>query len=220
MDIEQFELEDVPSAPIQNPRIRNLITDALLTYKQEPLDLNWEGFPGGARIRNYRARFLQALMKLMKPKVTMELGSGSTTQIFSKFVGEKHVACEHLEKYYLRTTESLKSLGLDDKGFVMLLPLEEAMYDLTGLDIHNVELLLIDGPPLYPKVNGRPKFTRVNTLPYLMDRLTQDALVLFDSVERPWEQECLASWVEEFGVQYESPLKMKGLAIIDPWAGV
>jgi len=214
---------NIPETPITYHPLLLMISKALSmidTYEVKG-KLNWDVFVGGARIRKPRAKFIMALLDIIKPKYTVELGSGATTQIFGSKVGVKHYSLEHIQKFYDRTTESLAELGVD-KAEVLLRPLntETGMYVLNEGDLpkESVDLILIDGPPYHPLVNGKPKFTRANTLPALFPYMHQDTVVLLDSTERVPEQEVLVGWVRDYGIAFENPVRLKGLGVIDPWA--
>jgi predicted O-methyltransferase YrrM len=224
-----FELR-IPPCPIRDKYILQDIRRAIEMYKSMHLNgINWDIFVGGARIRQYRAKFLKALMWLRKPHYTVELGSGASTQLFASMVGASHTAFDHLEKYWRRTTCSLATLGLT-KGRVLLRPLQSQcflegsaygkyMYEIQPVhDIPpRIDLLFIDGPPYHPLIDGKPRYSRVATLPFFMPYLADNAIVLMDSTERDPEQECLQIWADELGVTFENPEPMKGLAVIDPW---
>jgi predicted O-methyltransferase YrrM len=225
-----FEIK-IPARPIRDKVILENVRRAIEIHKSMHLNnINWDTFVGGARVRQYRAKFIKALMTLLKPRHTVELGSGATTQLFASMTGRSHTAFDHLEKYWRRTTCSLETLGLT-KGRVLLRSLQaqcflkgsaygKYMYEIQPFkDLPpSIDLLFIDGPPYHPLVNGKPKYSRVATLPFFMPYLDPNAIVLMDSTERDTEQECLKIWADELGITFENPEPLKGMAIIDPWA--
>jgi len=225
--VPEYKL-NIPSRPITSSYHIEVISEALERYKSETIIQNNKSF-GTFKLRLERAKYLTALMKSIasrdKLNYTLELGSGASTIIFGKHVAIQHTAVEHLEWCHDRTSIALLDYGVDEKAEVILRDLDDStgMYKLQPNDIKGqIDLLLIDGPPVSPKRRGRPRWERFNTLPYLLPHLSPDAIVVLDSVERKFEQECLDLWVAQYGIAFDVPgdlnSRLKGFGIIDPFA--
>lgn len=220
--VPEFKLR-IKDVPVTNKYILSCVDEALKDYKSETLsEFDITQF-GTFKLRIERLKFFKKLLKVVKPKYTMELGSGSTTLLFSKYVENKHVSFEHLEWCHERTCSALLDYNLQDKATVFRRDIDDikCMYHFDDSDIPNkVDMLLIDGPPVSPKVKGRPKWERFNTLPFLMKFLSENCIVLLDSAERTYEQECLEKWCNDLGISFMNPgddnSKLKGFCIIDP----
>lgn len=221
--VPKFELK-IKEAPITHKPILDLIDAALQSYKTVSLkDIDFTHF-GTFKLRVERAKFLRALLRLMKPEYTLEFGSGGSTIYFAMEVEYEHVAFEHLRWCWERTTDALLKYNLDHKAFVECLELsdETGMYLFDSEMIPGkIDLLLIDGPPVSPKRKGRPRWERWNTLPQMLPYLSDRAIVILDSTERSYEQEYLQYWVKEYGIAFSNPgdpdSRLKGFGIIDPW---
>lgn len=222
--VPKFDIQ-IPQVPITNQSILDLVDKCLETYKSIPLnDIDYKEF-GTFKLRVARAKFLRALLREFKPKYSLELGSGGSTVFFAMEVESHHVSFEHLDWCYDRTTDELEDLDLDEKATVHLLELDDdtGMYKFDP-EKHipgPIDIYLIDGPPVSPKRKGRPRWERWNTLPFIMPYLSERAIVLLDSTERVFEQECLELWCAEHGIAFMNPGeegdRLQGLGIIDPW---
>lgn len=142
---------------------------------------------------------------LASPRIhtVVECGSGTSTAWIAlalKTRGEgRLISLEHDQDYANTTRLKLEELGLDEwvdirvHGLV-LQPLEARSQlwfpaeALTG--IGPVSLLFVDGPPAHLGAE-----IRYPALPLLLDRLTPDAWVILDDVDRTEEQSILAKWV-------------------------
>lgn len=224
--VPKFDLK-IPESPITYQPTLDAIEEALRTYKDISLkDIDFTQF-GTFKLRLERAKFLRALLQITKPEYTLEFGSGGSTIYFAMAVQRHHVAFEHLDWCFERTTDALADYGLEDKATVELLDLndETGMYEFDPNMIPGpVDLLLIDGPPVSPKRKGRPRHERWNTLPFMLSHLSDRAIVILDSTERSYEQEYLQFWVEEYGIAFLNPgdpdSRLKGFGVIDPWHSV
>lgn len=218
----------IPEVPVIHKPILNSIEKALVNYKAVSLkDIDYKSF-GTFKLRVERAKFLRNLLRVLKAEGrldhTVELGSGGSTILFGKEVEKSHTAVEHLDWAWERTDAGIETHGLRDKAKVLLKDLddESGMYKITGADIPDkIDLLLIDGPPVSPKRKGRPRWERWETLPFFLPYLSQDAIVILDSVERSYEQEYLEYWCINHGISFTVPgltdSRLKGFGIIDPF---
>jgi len=224
--VPKFELK-IPEVPITNQRILDAVEKALSFYDTVSLkDIDFTHF-GTFKLRVKRAKFLRALLQTIKPDYTLELGSGGSTIYFAMEVKKHHTAFEHLDWCYERTTDALFDYDLENKATVHLLGMSDdtGMYEFMPEMIPGpIDLLLIDGPPVSPKRKGRPRWERWNTLPFLMEFLSESAIVLLDSTERVFEQEYLQKWCEDYGIAFLNPgdpgSRLQGLGVIDPWHSI
>lgn len=135
----------------------------------------------------------------------VECGSGTSTAWLAlalKKRGEgRLISLEHDQDYADTTRRKLEELGLD--GWVeirvndlVLQPLEarsRLWFPAEALaGIGPVSLLFVDGPPAHLGAE-----IRYPALPLLTDRLTPDAWVILDDIDRAEEQSILARWVAD-----------------------
>lgn len=133
----------------------------------------------------------------------VECGSGTSTAWIALALKERGegrlVSLEHDREYADRTRLKLVELGLSALVDIRVFDLVAQTVDdqprlwfpaeaLEG--ISNVSLLFVDGPPAHlgPEV-------RFPALPLLADRLSSDAWVILDDIDRAEEQAILAKWV-------------------------
>ena len=144
---------------------------------------------------------------LAAPRIdtVVECGSGTSTAWIAlalKKRGEgRLISLEHDQNYADSTRLKLEELGLD--GWVeirvhdlVLQPFEarsRLWFPSEALaDIGPVSLLFVDGPPAHLGAE-----IRYPALPLLTDRLTPDAWVILDDIDRAEEQSILARWVAD-----------------------
>jgi hypothetical protein len=105
------------------------------------------------------------------------------------------VALEHDAGWADLVTDMLRRESLEAFAAVVHAPLtgEPPWYDRTALDRtpSSVDLLVVDGPPAYADGHG---LRREPALDHFEARLTADATVVLDDVDRPGEQQVLAHW--------------------------
>lgn len=157
---------------------------------------------GGFAMNPDSLLLLSDLILNNKPRVILELGSGSSTVwtgYFGSLVGARCVSIEHLDEYFSKTMQQLLEFGLDTTVDLRHAPLEEvsiggAPYEWYPASIFNdlgeVDLLIVDGPPEATGPNARyPAF------PILHQYLSQNALILIDDIDRAQESEMVESWI-------------------------
>jgi predicted O-methyltransferase YrrM len=189
-------------------------TDRLLraqTAEVEALFQLFDGFPprapmpssGGFALNPTDLLDLLHLVRTRKPRLVLELGSGTST-VWLAYALEKSggrlVSLDHDPGYAETTRAMLAAHGLTEVAEVRDAPLRPVLldgrsfpwYDTDALaDLRAVDLLLIDGPPEKTGPDARYPAMRV-----LEDKLADAATVVFDDAHRQDEQQALRKWVE------------------------
>jgi len=189
-------------------------TDRLLraqTAEVEALFQLFDGFPprapmpssGGFALNPTDLLDLLHLVRTRRPKLVLELGSGTST-VWLAYALEKSggrlVSLDHDPGYAEKTRAMLEAHGLTEVAEVRDAPLRPVLldgrsfpwYDTDALtDVRAVDLLLIDGPPEKTGPDARYPAMRV-----LEDKLADAATVVFDDAHRHDEQQALRKWVE------------------------
>lgn len=141
-----------------------------------------------------------------EPRTVLECGSGAST-VWAAYAVEllgsgRVVALEHDQEFAERTRTTLAGHGLADVADVRLAPIAPIdvpagtwqWYDTAALhDLHDIDLVLIDGPP---KPTHRQ--ARYPAVPVLRDRLAPGAVLLLDDADRPDERAILHRWRSEW----------------------
>jgi predicted O-methyltransferase YrrM len=143
------------------------------------------------------------IIRTRQPRLVLELGSGTSTVWIAYALqksGGKLVSLDHDPGYAEKTRIALTAHGLAEVAEVRDAPLRPVVldgrtfpwYDVTAVaDVHEVDLLLIDGPPEKTGKDARYPAMRV-----LEDRLADAATVVFDDAHRQDEADALRKWVE------------------------
>lgn len=158
-----------------------------------------------------------------KPEQIFELGSGVSTIIASYGLQQNDkgaiVSLDHDETYAQKTTNQLKNHKVDTFARVETCPLVSyemenstwQWYDLKNLSLDKkIDMLLIDGPPV--KTNKNARFP---ALPLLIDKMSDDAVIIMHDTNRPSEKSILSKWLTmfpEFDCEMENT--EKGIAIL------
>jgi hypothetical protein len=129
----------------------------------------------------------------------VECGSGASTVLLARLLRERGggtlTALEHDGHWAALVAEQLRREELDSIARVLHAPLggEPEWYGAAGLAQipGEVELLIVDGPPACDPGMGT---SRAPALPWFEERLTADAAVFLDDVDRPGEREVIAGW--------------------------
>ena len=163
--------------------------------------------PGGWALTPNTLLELVTLVQNQSPNVTiLECGSGTSTVWLAHCLRDmdgrgRVISLEHDSQYADITEANLKRLGLDDWADVRRAPLREIevngrlqkWYDTAAIeDLHDVGLLIVDGPP-----SSTGHEARYPAFPVLVNRLSRDALVLLDDVTRPDEQSIAEQWLND-----------------------
>ncbi len=161
---------------------------------------------------------------LNDPKTIVELGSGVSTLFMGHLLRDRKMrgkihSVDHSEEYFKITEENILNAGLTNEVTLYYCPLikyvmkekECLWYDISGLTVSSIDLLIIDGPPGFLQEK-----MRYPALPLLIDRLAEGALIIVDDYKRYDDSEMVKEWLSE-----NSELKLiaeinseKGTAII------
>jgi predicted O-methyltransferase YrrM len=143
------------------------------------------------------------LVRTRKPRLVVELGSGTSTvwmAYLMQQIGGKLISLDHDHGYAEKTRAALAQHGLTEVAEVRDAPLRPVVldgrtfpwYDVDALaDLSDVDLLVIDGPPEKTGPDARYPALRV-----LEKQLADEATILFDDAHRPAEQAALAKWLD------------------------
>lgn len=146
---------------------------------------------------------LLQLIRTRKPKLVLELGSGTSTVWIAyalEAIGGRLVSLDHDPGYAEKTRAALAAHRLDKVAEVRDAPLRPVLldgrsfpwYDTDALaDLREVDLLLIDGPP--EKTGPDARYPAMSVLE---ERLADTATVVFDDAHRQDEQAALRRWTE------------------------
>lgn len=150
------------------------------------------------------AVFLFHLVRRNRPKLIVELGSGSSTVLLAAALranGAGHtISIEHDPEHRGRTEQYLRNAELSDWVSLIAAPLESQefgplavqWYGISGLLkalTQTIDLVFVDGPP------GRLQpLSRYPALPVLMPHLSPNAVVLLDDGRRDDETTMVELW--------------------------
>ncbi len=167
----------------------------------------------GFEITGEEAAFLFHLVRRHRPKLVLELGSGSSTVLFAAALrangAGRVVSVEHDALHARHTANLLEQAGLSDRVELVLAPLVDLKlddrafqwYDLEprlGTLTEKIDLVFVDGPP--GKVQS---LSRYPALPILLPHLSPRALVFVDDGSREDETKMVTMWAEMDGVAFE-----------------
>jgi len=153
--------------------------------------------------------FLRRAVLIMlerRPRVLVELGSGSSTVFLAlclKRLGEgKLVSIDHDEVFAERTRAMLVQHDLTDYACVLYRPLKPvridgAEYIWYSIDDFKppgpVEMLIVDGPPYHVHT-----LARYPALPMMLPFMADNCTVLLDDANRPEEIRIASLWKKNF----------------------
>ena len=160
----------------------------------------------GAAILPDLANVLLSLILERKPGLVLEAGSGVSTLIIAyalRRVGKgRLISLEHGPTFFAHTATNLEKHGLTDVAAVVHAPLKTVTidgtrwrwYDTAALSTAKpIDLLFIDGPPA-----NTQNLARYPALPLLIAKLSEDAVILLDDVNRDDERTILRMWTAQF----------------------
>jgi len=170
----------------------------------------------GFEITGEEAAFLTHLIRRHRPRLIMELGSGSSTFLFAAAVrangSGRVIAVEHDPDHARQTAQFLAQADLSDWVQLVTVPLVERRvgdrdfqwYDLDALLRtlpERIDLLFIDGPP-----GKMQSLSRYPALPILKPHLSPQAMVFVDDGGREDETRMVEIWhdVDGFAFKRES----------------
>ena len=168
----------------------------------------------GFEITGEEAAYFFHLIRRQRPKLMMELGSGSSTVLFAAALrangSGRLISVEHDAAHAKHTAALLAQAGLSERAELVLAPLSDLAlhgrtfqwYDLgslLGTLSEKVDLLFVDGPP--GKVQSLSRFP---ALPMLAPHLSPRAMVIVDDGAREDEVEMVKLWRDLEGVGFEA----------------
>ncbi len=147
---------------------------------------------------------LKEITMQKKPNIVIECSSGISTLVIAKCLeisGKGHVySLEHDSKFAEITRQNLIKHNLEEYATIVNAPLVSielnhniySWYDTSSLNIENVEMLVIDGPP-----GGLNKHARYPAFPVLRDTLASEAVIILDDSNRTDEMEIISKWLND-----------------------
>jgi len=162
------------------------------------------------------ANILISLILEEKPKFTLDCGSGVSTLLIAYCLKKlKHgtvLSVEQDEKYFDSTRHNIKLHSLEEIASVICAPLKEIYirdkswmwYDTAFLrDIKSINLLVVDGPIIpdpYGKTQKMKEMARYPGLPILLEKLSDNCIIVVDDAKREDERKVIETWVKEFSI--------------------
>ncbi len=151
------------------------------------------------------ATLIVGVIQCYKPKIIVELGSGTSTiicgYVLESLGGGRVISYEHKYVFASDAERELERHGLSDYANIIIASLTETningesynWYDALNMkNIGPIDLLIIDGPPQDGKT-----LTRYPALPVLYDQLAAGAIILVDDYMRSTEHQMVNCWIEE-----------------------
>lgn len=158
----------------------------------------------------------------------VECGGGVSTVFIARLLERLGdgllTTLEHSDEWIAFLQRQLAREGLGHRVRVVHAPLaphplgwDGPWYDeaavTAGLPDAPIDLLIVDGPPAVQPGTERSRYP---ALPVLADRLSPDAAVVLDDVQRRGEQEVLVRWEAEHELRFERRFQEGGIAIGGP----
>ena len=142
-----------------------------------------------------------------RPRVVVELGSGLSTPIIGAAMqnhGGRLISVDHDRTFAEATRSHINTNGLQDVVEIRIAELQEISsesralwYDQSALtDIHEIDLLLIDGPP-----KPVDPMIRQHALPFFLNKLAPSATVILDDANRDGEKKIIDQWRTDYPVK-------------------
>ena len=144
----------------------------------------------------------------------LECGSGVSTVLLARLLHERErgvlTSLEHDPHWATLIQDHLQREHLDQIARVVHAPLQgdPPWYRLDEMP-DEIDLLIVDGPPAFESGHGA---ARAPALARLDDKLVHDAAVILDDIERPGEQQIIATWETSTGWRFQLNLPA-GVAI-------
>ena len=166
----------------------------------------------GFELTGEEASFLYHLIRRQRPRLIMELGSGSSTVLLAAAVRAngigRVISVEHAPEHADRTAQVLAQAELSEWVQVVRAPLVEQRVDERKLQWYDVDallstltekidFLLVDGPP-----GKMQSLSRYPALPVLLPHLSPQALVFVDDGGREDEIKMVELWRERDDVAF------------------
>lgn len=173
------------------------------------LQFRFPVFLGGPSIDAHHARKLLSILEELKPRVILELGSGTSTVIVARALQilgwppEMHIAVDHDARYLRSTIQLARVNGVEQFVRFQHCPLAPVPgYALPWysnvpetIGRAQVDLVIVDGPPAYEP--GKEE-SREPALPVIRRFLSERAVVILDDANREAESRILERWLQEY----------------------
>lgn len=168
----------------------------------------------GFEITGEEAAFLFQSICRHRPKLVMELGSGSSTILFAAALrangSGRLISVEHDEAHAARTAQLLEQAELSSWVETVIAPLKphtlgDRKFEWYDVDMllrtlnERIDFLFVDGPP-----GKMQALSRYPALPILAPHLSPRALVFVDDGGREDEMQMIERWRELDNVAFES----------------
>ncbi|GEM_PF-659299 len=164
----------------------------------------WAISPDCARI------YIEHILEV-RPRLIVELGTGVSTVLagycLERLGSGKIVAIDHDPRFSSASSRLLRLHGLEKLAAVRHLPLVNITIDQSQWrwynpilfeDLGEIDLLLVDGPPQDENLRV---LVRYPTIPVLLARLSEHAIILMDDAARESEKRAIERWTKEFPIQ-------------------
>ncbi|MGH7386275.1 MAG: class I SAM-dependent methyltransferase, partial [Candidatus Rokuibacteriota bacterium] len=173
------------------------------------LQFRFPVFLGGPSIDAHHVRQLLFVLEELKPRVILELGSGTSTVIVARalqalgYPPEMHIAVDHDARYLRNTIQLARVNGVEQfvrfehcplapvPGYT--LPWYSDVPDRIGRA--QIDLVIVDGPPAYEPGKER---SREPALPVIRSFLSERAVVILDDANREAEGRILERWLQDY----------------------
>lgn len=169
---------------------------------------------------------LHEFIRETKPKIVIEFGSGASTLVIADALKQNELgklySFDHSEYYAAKTKSYISREGLDRYLELSVLPLvlwegkhlngltDNLWYDLKGVELENIDLMFVDGPP-----GITCQYSRYPALAELHGIMAEEATIFMDDSNREDETKICEAWSKEFSYDVESlPEFEKGLVIL------
>ncbi|MDT8340399.1 MAG: class I SAM-dependent methyltransferase [Longimicrobiales bacterium] len=195
--IEKLGTRDLATLFTQFQRLRAIEFELELDRPLPPLG----GFAAAPDLVHALVRHIRAAV----PHTVVECGSGSSTVALARALslnGRGHLySLENDPDFAASTRLELRRHGLETWATVLDAPLGAretpggmlTWYDPSGLPEGSIDLLLVDGPPVF---SG--ELARFPAGPILFPRLAPGAMVFLDDANRPEERRVVELWKRDF----------------------
>ena len=144
----------------------------------------------------------------------LECGSGVSTVLLARLLHQRErgilTSLEHDPHWATLIQDHLRREHLDQIAHVIQAPLQgDPPWYLPDEMPDEIDLLIVDGPPAFKPGHGA---ARAPALARLDDTLVHDATVILDDIDRPGEQQTLATWETSTSWRFQQNLAA-GVAI-------
>lgn len=171
------------------------------------------------------AIFMDDILKALRPKAILELGSGFSSALLARHCAEYGgtlTSVDHLQEFGDLAAGYVSAWGAQDFFDLIIVdvieqPLESGehtlFYDLAPVAAKGIkfDFAFLDGPPKYVSEKVRGGF-----LPLFKDVLSPSCTILVDDYYRPGEMEMVAGWAADglVEIQQENTALEKHAAVL------